>query len=387
MQPSDFTKDAPGTFVTAIGGQQAFVPDPLPPVIQWAGDLVSVISEADRALGELAGLGRDMANPHLLIGPFVRREAVLSSQIEGTHASVPDLLFFEVDEQVERDVPDVREVVNYIQTLEYALDPERRLPLGLRLIRGMHGVLMTGVRGENRSPGAFRRNQVHIGSPVAGIEEATFVPPPPNHLGAALDAFEKYLHAPSALPPVVRLALTHYQFEAIHPFADGNGRIGRLLISLMLCLDGILPGPLLYLSAYFHQTRQEYYRQLLQVSQRGTWTEWIIYFAKGVALQAADATRRAQDLRDLQTEYLDRIRTARTSALLTAIIEKLFERPTVKIADIAKEFEISYSAAQRHVQRLEEVGILRQWRPNRKRNRVFVADDVLRVAYDAVAGT
>jgi len=206
-------------------------------------------------------------------------------------------------------------------------------------------------------------------------------------LAEALDAFEKYLHAPSSLPPVVRLALIHYQFEAIHPFADGNGRIGRLLISLMLCLEDILPAPLLYLSAYFHRTRQEYYDQLLHISQRGTWVEWISYFAKGVALQAMDATRRAQELRKLRADYLDQIRTARTSALLTGIIEKLFERPTVKIADIARDFGVSYSAAQGHVQRLERAGILRQWDPNRKRNRVFIADEILRVAYDAAVGT
>jgi Fic family protein len=284
-----------------VGGAKAFVPNPLPPKLLWDNSLTGTISAATLALGRLDGVARDLPNPHLLIRPFLSREAVLSSQIEGTQASIPDLLLFEIDEKVEQGVPDVREVVNYVRTLEFGLNRRTSLPLSLRLIRDLHRVLMEGVRGKDRQPGEFRRSQVHIGPEGAGLENATFVPPPPAQLTRLLDQLEKFLHAPSDLPPVVRLALVHYQFEAIHPFLDGNGRVGRALITLMLCLDGILSLPMLYLSAYFHRTRQEYYQRLLDVSLKGCWTEWIGYFAQGVTSEAMDAVNRTQMLKKLQT--------------------------------------------------------------------------------------
>lgn len=382
MQSSDFTQDAPGRLIATVGGQRAFVPNNLPPNSVWTDELVSAVSAADRALGRLAGLGQDMPNPHLLIRPFLRREAVLSSQIEGTQASMPQLLLFEVNEEVEQDVPDVREVANYVHALEYGLKRRKELPLSLRLIREMHRMLLKGVRGEDNQPGEFRRTQVHVGPKDCPIEQATFVPPPPGaELKKALDGLEKYLHAPSNLPPVVRLALVHYQFESIHPFVDGNGRIGRLLISLMLCLDGVLPMPLLYLSAYFQRTRQEYYDQLLRVNQRGTWNEWLTYFARGVASESMDAVNRAQRLKALQAKYIQVVRTRRASVLATRLIEELFNYPMITVARAAKVLGVTRPSAQRHVDRLMETGILREV-TGRKRNRIFVAEAIVKSIYE-----
>ena len=382
MRVSDFNKNSPGRLVRTVGGQYAFVPQDLPPKIRWTEQLVSAVSAADRAVGRLAGLGQDMPNPHLLIRPFVQREAVLSSRIEGTQASMPQLLLFEVNRKVELDVPDVREVANYVRAMEYGLRRIKTLPLSLRLIREMHRILLTGVRGEDRQPGEFRTTQVHIGPPGAPIERARFVPPPPGpQMQRCLDALEGYLHAPSSLPPVVRLALVHYQFEAIHPFVDGNGRVGRLLISLMLCMDSVLPLPLLYLSAYFQKTREEYYDQLLRVSRYGTWNDWLVYFARGVAAEGMDAVDRAERLKRLRAKYIEKVRTVRASALLTRLVEELFNRPLVTVSKVAELLDVTPNTAQKHIDRLVAHRILREV-TGQKRNRIFAAEGIVRSIYE-----
>ena len=382
MRVSDFNKNSPGRLVRTVGGQYAFVPQDLPPKIIWTEQLVSAVSAADRAVGRLAGLGQDMPNPHLLIRPLLQREAVLSSRIEGTQASMPQLLLFEVNRKVELDVPDVREVANYVRAMEYGLRRIKTLPLSLRLIREMHRILLTGVRGEDRQPGEFRTTQVHIGPPGAPIERARFVPPPPGpQMQRCLDALEGYLHAPSSLPPVVRLALVHYQFEAIHPFVDGNGRVGRLLISLMLCMDSVLPLPLLYLSAYFQKTREEYYDQLLRVSRYGTWNDWLVYFARGVAAEGMDAVDRAERLKRLRAKYIEKVRTVRASALLTRLVEELFNRPLVTVSKVAELLDVTPNTAQKHIDRLVRHRILREV-TGQKRNRIFVAEGIVRSIYE-----
>ena len=243
MNPDDFRTSTSGRVIRVGQGQSAywaFVPNPLPPPLTLDTALIRWLSEADRALGELAGLGRALPNPHLLISPFIRREAVLSSRIEGTQADLADLYAFEAGQlalpgfKPAPSEADVREVANYVRALEYGLERLSTLPVSLRLIREVHARLMEGVRGESATPGEFRRTQNWIGAPGCTLNEATYVPPPVEEMHAALDAFEKYLHTEDELPPLVRLALIHYQFEAIHPFVDGNGRIGRLLLSLLL---------------------------------------------------------------------------------------------------------------------------------------------------------
>ncbi len=287
----------------------AFIPNPLPPDITWSHEIVQELSTADRALGRLAGLGRTLPNPHLLARPFIQREALSSSRIEGTRADLADVYGYQARQLPLPDIAssasehDIREVLNYIDALDYGLDRLSSLPLSLRLLCEIHERLMQGVRGERRRPGRFRDRQNWISGRGDKLENARFVPPPPEQMKPALALFEAFLHAEPRYPPLVRLALVHYQFEAIHPFIDGNGRIGRLLISLLTVQWILLPLPLLYLSAYFEEKRERYYDLLLAVSERGAWEEWLSFFLRGVAEQAQDAIQRAQALQDLQQRW------------------------------------------------------------------------------------
>jgi Fic family protein len=362
----------------AAGSYWSFVPNELPAAMVWTLELVTALSEADRSLGELSGLGRVLPNPHLLIGPFMRREAVLSSQIEGTQASLFDLYAFEATQlPLFGPLGDVREVHNYVEALEYGLDRLRSLPLSLRLIREVHERLMTGVRGEHRAPGEFRRSQNWIGPPGCVLNDATYVPPPPTEMSAALSALEKFLHAESSLPPLVRLGMIHYQFEAIHPFLDGNGRIGRLLLPLLLCAWDLLQQPLLYLSAYFEAHRQEYYDRLLAVSQRGEWEAWLRFFLTGVAEQACDAVERASQLQTLREEYRSLAQSSRAPSYTLQIVDLLFARPVVTISQVADTIHASFPSAMRHLASLERQGIVREI-TGKARNRVYQADAILR---------
>ena len=385
MKPADFQEAAPGRLVKSPDGYWAFVPAPLPSKIDFHADLIAVLSAADRAIGQLSGVGQTLPNPHLLIGPFMRREAVLSSRIEGTQSSLSDLFLFEAAPSMEPSVPDVREVANYVRALEYGLQRRTELPISLRLIRELHQRLMEGVRGNEQARGEFRRSQNWIGRPGCTLRNATYVPPPPLEMSQALNDFEKYLHEPSGTPPLVRLATIHYQFEAIHPFLDGNGRIGRLLITLLLCVEGILIEPLLYLSAYFERHREEYYDRLLGVSQSGRWSEWVIFFLAGVAEQAADAIERSNRLLQLRDQYREQLHSARTSALLPKLVDGLVSYPATTVARTAKLLGITPRSAQANIEKLIEAGVLREV-TGRKRNRVFVAGGILRVIEDPQDG-
>jgi len=361
----------------------AFMPNPLPPVLPFDAELVLTLSEADRALGELAGLGRAMPNPHLLIGPFIRREAVLSSRIEGTQAGIADLYAYEAGQLplpgVKPAPPesDVREVLNYVRAMEYGLKRLNTLPVSLRLMRELHEQLLEGVRGEKATPGEFRRSQNWIGRPNCALNDATFVPPPAPEMLDALGVLEKYIHQADGQPPLVRLGLIHYQFEAIHPFLDGNGRIGRLLITLLLVNWNLLPLPLLYLSAHFECHRQEYYGSLLAVSERGAWQDWLLFFLRGVAEQARDANARAKRLQDLQLEWRRQLQiTARTSASLLQLVDELFLSPTVTVPQVQKKLGVTHRAASQMVQRLVREKIL-QIVPGNVRNRQFKAAEIL----------
>ena len=378
MKPIDFKRNGAGKLVKAPQGYWAFVPHPPPPPLKLTWNLVRENSEADRALSELAGVARTLPNPHLLIHPFIRREAVLSSRIEGTQASLSDLLFFEASG--ERDVysVDVIEVSNYVKALEYGVERLETLPVSLRLIREIHKQLMEGVRGEHMTPGEFRRSQNWIGPPGCTLMEATFVPPPEAEMKEALDQFEKYLHASAQLPPLIRLAMLHYQFEAIHPFLVGNGRVGRLLLTLLLCADGLLPKPLLYLSAYFERHRQRYYDLLLAISQRGAWSEWITFFLRGVAEQSHDAIRRSNRLIDLWQEYRQKLQSARTSPLSLRLVDELLSYPAISVAWAAKRLKVTHRSIQLNIEKLVRHGILRE-ATGRRRNRIFVAPEIINI--------
>jgi len=385
MNPERFRNSPSGRLVKVGEGETAywgFVPQPLPPESPLDSKVIRTLSDADRALGELAGLGRAMPNPHLLIGPFVRREAVLSSRIEGTQANITDLYAYEARQlplpgmKPSKQESDVREVLNYVRAMEYGLDRMNTLPVSLRLIRELHERLMEGVRGRQATPGEFRRSQNWIGRPACTLNEAEFVPPPVHEMNKTLDAFEKYLHLRNEDPPLVRLAYIHYQFEAIHPFIDGNGRIGRLLLSLLLVNWNLLPLPLLYLSAYFEKNRNDYYDLLMAVSEQGKWRQWLLFFLSGVAEQARDAISRVKRLQDLQLEWRTKLQQARVSGLILGIMDKLFEKPITSAVDVVSQFNVTHRAAMQALQRLEKINILREI-SGRQRNRLFLALDII----------
>ena len=363
----------------------AFVPHPLPPELRYEPAFIRTLSDADRALGELAGLGRTMPNPELLIGPFVRREAVLSSKIEGTQTNIADLYAYEAGQLylpgMQPSAPpeaDVQEVFNYVVSLRYGLERLETLPISRRLIRELHERLMQGVRGEQATPGEFRTIQNWIGRSGANLREAEYVPPPVRELELCLDALERYIHSDDETPPLIRIGQIHYQFEAIHPFRDGNGRIGRLLITLLLHHWKLLPAPLLYLSAYFERHRAEYYDRLLAVSERGEWNAWLTFFLRGVAEQSHDAISRAKRLQDIQQQWRKQVTQARSSALLLRLVDSLFESPVLSIPQASKLLGVTYPSAQRNVERLVEAGILRPYN-ELAYGKAFVADAILQI--------
>jgi len=378
MKPTDFQKDQSERVIRTSQDYWAYVPKALPPVLEIDIDLSRMLSAADRAISELAGIARTLPNPHLLIGPFIRREAVLSSRIEGTQASLSDLLFFEAANVGEHTVPDVREVANYVQALEYGIARLEELPLSLRLIKEVHERLLDGVRGQYQTPGEFRRSQNWIGPPGCLLMEATYVPPPVEPMKQALHDLESYLHTPSPLPPLIRLALIHYQFEAIHPFLDGNGRIGRLLTTLLLCAEGLLPQPLLYLSAFFERYRGDYYDLLLQVSRKGAWKEWVTFFLRAVEVQSRDAIARSDQLLNLWRQYRERLQSARTSALLLRLVDELFTYPAITNAGASQRLDITPRSTQLNIDKLIGVGILKE-ATGRKRNRVYIAPEIIEI--------
>ncbi len=382
MEIGLFQNSPSGRLIRASGEYWAFVPHPLPPKLEWDNSLVSLISRADLALGTLSGLGETLPNPHLLIYPFIRREAVLSSRIEGTQSSLSDLLLFEAT-KVEKQ-RDVREVQNYVRTIEYGLKRLDALPLSLRLIRELHGILMERVRGEHATRGEFRQSQNWIGPPGCSLNEASFVPPPVPEMQDALDQLEKFLHADIDLPPLVQLALIHYQFETIHPFLDGNGRIGRLLITLFLCERGILTKPLLYLSAFLERHRREYYERLLQVSQKGAWEKWIQFFLQAVVNQSSDAVQRSRRLLDLHQDYHRTSLEKHLPPTAGQLIELILMRPVLNPRIAQELLGVTFPAAQKAIRVLEDEGILVEITGG-KRNKTYVAEEILRILEEDIS--
>jgi Fic family protein len=374
MDIAQFQNSPSGRLVRAVDGYWAFVPNPLPPQLTWDSPIASLASRADLALGTLSGLGETLLNPHLLIYPFVRKEAVLSSRIEGTQSSLSDLLLFEATKAEKQQ--DVREVQNYVRAMEHGLKRLEGLPLSLRLIRELHTILMEGVRGERATPGEFRQSQNWIGPPGCNLNDATFVPPPVAEMKEALDQLEKFLHADTQLPPLVELALIHYQFETIHPFLDGNGRIGRLLITLFLCQRSILNKPLLYLSAFFERHRQEYYQYLLGVSQNGAWRQWIEFFLQAVVEQSDDAVKRARRLLDLHRNYYQTSLGKRLPPTAVELVGLIFVRPVLNTKVVQEYLKVTFPAAQKAIEALIEEGILAEITGG-KRNKVYAAKEIL----------
>ncbi len=365
-----------GRTVQCPRGYNAHVPAPLPPNIAWDGELALALSRADHAMGRLAAEGRLMPVPHLYIRAFLYKEAELSSRIEGTQVSLGELLASNAGAKVEKSSEELQEVENYIVALDYGIDRLETLPLSLRLVREIHERLMQGARSDHAKPGEFRRSQNWIGAPGSVINNATYIPPPPDELMNCLGEWEQFLHDES-LPPLIHAALMHAQFEAIHPFLDGNGRVGRLLIPLLLIARGVMPTPLLYLSAYFETSRQEYYTHLLAVTQDGDWESWLVYFLQGVGEQAEDAIRRIRRIDELFHLWSDQLAGAR-SANLEKVLELFVEFPFWNVPFLASKLGVAYTTARRAVDRLESAGIVTPFGAA-KRNRVYCADAVLQV--------
>jgi len=356
------------------GNYSAFVPAPLPPELAWTARLIGALSDADRLIGRLAGEGGRLPNPHILIRPFVRREAVLSSRIEGTQATLGELLAAEAGAAVERSPEDLREVGNYVVALEHGISRLKKLPLSVRLTRELHEKLTSGVRGHHAMPGRFRTVQNWIGKPGSTVATASYIPPPPGEVEPCLGAWEKFLHE-SKLPPLVTIALAHYQFEAIHPFLDGNGRVGRLLITLFLIERQILPTPLLYLSAFFEASRRDYYDGLRGISERGAWNDWLEYFLLGVARMSEDALGRATRINQLLAQWQRKVSGESSNNPLRAV-ELLGTNPFITTKGAAETLGIAFTTAQRTIERLERVGIVKQV-GEAKRGRVYCANTLL----------
>ena len=356
----------------------AFVPRPLPRELPLSAELVYALDEANRAVGTLVGVAETIPNPQLLTDPLMRREAELSSRIEGTASSLSDLFEYEADK---RERGDVVEVYNYLQALEESLRlmRERNLPVSMRLMNAAHAVLMRhGARGHNLRPGEFRAEQVWIGPRGAPIEQARFVPPPARLLRDLVYDAELFANDRSILiPPLVMCGMLHYQFEAIHPYTDGNGRIGRLLIILFLHARGVLPAPLLYLSAYFERDRERYYDSLYDMSATGDWERWLRYFLEGARSQARDTLERGRRLRGLQDEYVNLLqqRGRRATSNDFKLLDELFRQPVTTYPRVAALLGITNPGARSVVNRLVKAGILRE-KPAGKR-KLFVASDLL----------
>ncbi len=363
-----------GIYTQCPGGYTAFIPNPLPPKIEWSNQLINALSDADRLLGRLAGEAGKLLNPHIFIRPFIMKEAVLSSRIEGTQSTLEEMLAKEAGAVVEQNIDDMREVSNYVVALEYGITRLDTLPLSLRLLRELHEKLMEGVRGQHATPGEFRRSQNWIGPAGCTPTTATYVPPPLDHMLPCLDALEHFLHD-RTLPPLIQIALVHYQFEAIHPFLDGNGRVGRLLIILFLIERRILPGPFLYLSAFFEASRQDYYSGLLQVSKDGNWEHWLVYFLSGVARQSEDVLSRAERINQLLSKW--RSDTTGTS-LPNQLIEHLAGNPFIMVKKVVETFHVAPATAQRAIDKLVKLEIL-ILEGEAKRNRVYCAKELLKI--------
>ena len=380
MNPENFRNSNAGRCVRSIGRPPywAYVPNPLPPKIELDWELVNLLSEANIKLGELSGAGQLLPNPHLLIGPFIRREAVMSSRSENTQSGLDQLFLFEADKTESPRIPDVQELINYVNAMEYGIERIQHLPLSSRLLCEIHEILMSGVRGEHATPGLIRTKQNWIGKPGCTLMDATYIPPPVPEMKECFSELEKYIHSNAKEPPLIQSALIHYQFEAIHPFVDGNGRIGRILIILLLIEKGALSQPLLYLSDFFERYRDTYYELLLNVSQQGDWNSWLTFFLRGICQQSEDALLTIQKLLALKEKYREIAPGPRGPGAVNLLIEHLFSSPIISISELVKTWKSTFPTVQRGVDYLVERGKLREI-TGQRRNRLFVADEILNV--------
>lgn len=330
-----------------------------------------LLSEADRKLGRLDGITQVLPNPELFVAMYVNKEAVLSAQIEGTQASLADLLLDSPSQSKVDYTPDgISEVINYVNAMEWGLKSLEKLPLSLRLIREIHSLLLKNVRGYNKHPGEFRTSQNWIGPAGCNLTTAVFVPPEPDEMKPALYQLESFIHNPSSIPALIKIALIHAQFETIHPFLDGNGRMGRLLITFWLCEQKILSQPLLYISYYFKLNRTEYYEQLMNVRLNGDWESWIKFFLKGVIIVADEAVSTAKDILKLRERC--QLAISRENSNYSKLLDKLFEAPVLTKKEAAELLNVSTNTAGTIVDSFCRLGILQDTTPTKKRYKKYL---------------
>jgi Fic family protein len=361
MDPTQFKDSPSGTLIPTISNLMAFVPSPLPPVIDYAA-LAIPLAEAMQALGELNAIGRGMTNPMLVIRPLQRKEALLSSSMEGTYSTANALALADADENAKVDESTI-EVRNYIRAFEAAEKLRQDIPISNRMIKEIHRILLSQVssqRGVSKRPGEYKNQQNFIGGSSRKIEDARFVPPPPAETESAMAELEKYINRLEAggIPPIIDAALIHYQFETIHPFADGNGRVGRILIPIYLMQVGVLTGPLLYLSPSVDGRKDDYADKMLEVSRDGNWTGWITFFLEMVTLSCKSAFKTFADLEILRQDYRTRISESKGSARMMMIVDELFISPVISVPQVAARLSVTYPAAKMVVDRLVGLGVL-----------------------------
>ena len=373
IRKGDFVRS--GTYIRQIEGYKAFIPNPLPPMplqIDW--EMQELLSKADRALGRLDGITEILPNPDLFVAMYIKQEAVLSSQIEGTQASLVDVLEYESKSQ-KGAIKDISEVLNYINAINYGLDRLQQLPLSLRLIKEIHCRLLENTRGSNKNPGEFRTSQNWIGSPGCMLKDASFVPPSVHEMNKAMGDLENFLHDEQVkIPFLIRVGLAHAQFETIHPFLDGNGRMGRLLITFLLCSSGVLNRPLLYLSYYFKKHRKEYYEHLQLIRDNDLWEEWLKFFLSGVYEVSQEATNKARSIIRMREKHREMVNGLGTYSL--PLLEYLYQNPIVTVNNIKDKFDINYSTANRLATSFQEIEILENI-SGTSRNRVYGYRDYL----------
>jgi Fic family protein len=355
-------------------GYVAYFPAAIPRLIELPSRTIRLLGDAEASLGRLAGVGRLVPNPYLLIRPYLLREALSSTRIEGTQASLADV--FELNATGEAPNPDVEEVLNYIDALEWGLAELANLPLSVRLMREMHRRLLAGVRGRELMPGEFRTTQNWVGTGNSTVATARFVPPPPEELGGLLTDWERYAHEDVEVPLLIQNALLHYQFETLHPFLDGNGRLGRLLTVFMLVEHGRLPAPLLYLSAYLERERDRYYETLQTVREQGDAIPWIEMFLASVHSQAADAVERAQRIVELRERYRSAAAAVHsTNAML--LVDLVCETPIVSARIVEDRLGVTRPTALKLLRQLDNVGVLEEGVAGPRGQRRYLARELM----------
>ena len=376
-------KGRAGKFIAHLSGYMTFIPNPLPPYppIKYDDQLQFLLSEADRALARLDGVSSVLPNPDHFIAMYTKKEALLSSQIEGTQASLEGVLAFEAGLKPKEDIHEIKKVINYVKALNYGIDRLRKndFPMSLRLVKEIHNILLKGARGTSRKLIVFRRSQNWIGPPGVTINDAIFIPPPPNQVGELMLNLGVFMHRTDNIPPLMKIGLIHAQFETIHPFLDGNGRIGRLLITFYLYWKGILTRPLLYLSYYLKKYRDKYYDYLMKIRLEGDWENWLKFFLQGVAEVSLEATSSAKEIIGLKDKLANELLSKKIrGAQAIRLLDMLFERPLISVSDIVIKLKISRQAATQLVNKFSEINILNEV-SGKKRYRKYLFSDYIKI--------